>query len=295
MNKLILGAAAALMLSAAACSSDKASDNSVSQATNDSISMYYGLTRGGFVLADFQNFTPEHATDQTKEDILKGIQLVFGQANTDGKLMGIQIGATMLSEINQLEEQGVKVDRAAVLKYFKSVFLTDSLNEETFQTDYAAYQTLLNQVQAQAEAKRLQEANEAPEAVQNSRAGKAYIDKIKKNDPEAKTTKSGAVYQIQTEGTGDYITENSVIEVNYVGKFPDGKVFDNPGEPATFSPTGVIAGFREALMGMKKGTKAVVYIPGELAYGVQGVPQAGIGPNQALVFEIEILDVKNAE
>jgi FKBP-type peptidyl-prolyl cis-trans isomerase len=54
---------------------------------------------------------------------------------------------------------------------------------------------------------------------------------------------------------------------------------------------GVVPGFREGLMLLGKGGKATLYIPASLAYGANGVPQAGIGPNATLIFEVELIDI----
>jgi len=43
---------------------------------------------------------------------------------------------------------------------------------------------------------------------------------------------------------------------------------------------------------LPKGTKAILMIPSKLAYGEQGAPGSPIGPNAALVFDVEVLDVK---
>jgi FKBP-type peptidyl-prolyl cis-trans isomerase len=296
MKKLILGAAAALLISAASCSKD-AEQPTVDKATTDSISTYYGLTRGGFVLSDFERFGEEHKTQQTKDDILKGIQLAFGAVKSEGMMMGVQIGTTMLQEIEELRAQGVDVDLDAVLKNFRTVFLSDSLDVDALRQDNSVYSALVQSLQEKAEEARRQEAAQAPEAKQNSIAGKAFIDKVKAENPDAKTTASGAVFVVKTAGDDSEIHDNSIVKINYVGKLIDGTVFDQnrDGQPASFSPAGVIPGLREALLQMSKGTVATVYIPGELAYGVDGVPQAGIGPNQTLVFDVEIIDVQNAQ
>ena len=70
----------------------------------------------------------------------------------------------------------------------------------------------------------------------------------------------------------------------------DGTVFDSS-EDARLSPAGVVPGFGEGLEMLGKGGKATLYIPGKLAYGVDGAPRAGIGPNAMLIFDIEGLDV----
>lgn len=300
MKNLILGACALLVMGAASCSKYGAADSAdskVSKATSDSISMYYGKTIGSYVLADYMRFGEDHKTDKTKEDILKGVQLVLGTKATDGTLMGMQIGVQLLNELNQLKEQGIEIDNMTVFKYFKESFEADSLDMTNVQDYSNTLNQLVTGVQQQAEQRANAAKADQPEAVDNVKAGNDYVAKVKAEDPEVKTAPSGLSYKILNKGDNTPVTDNSILEVNYVGKFTDGKVFDqNPdGQPATFSPAGVIPGFSEGLKMLGKGGRAVLYIPGELAYGPQGVPQAGIGPNQMLVFEVEVVDVKNAE
>lgn len=89
-------------------------------------------------------------------------------------------------------------------------------------------------------------------------------------------------------------TVNDVVTVHYTGKLVDGKIFDSSvgGEPATFPLNGVIPGWTEGLQYMSVGSKYRFFIPGNLAYGEQGVQQAGIGPNETLIFDVELLGIK---
>ena len=102
---------------------------------------------------------------------------------------------------------------------------------------------------------------------------------------------SGWLNAIGIEGTGEAIGRTGSAVVKYKGQLIDGTVFDSNDEGATLSPRGTVPGFAEGLAMMKKGAKYVLYIPGELAYGVDGQPQAGIGPNATLVFEVEAVEV----
>ena len=82
--------------------------------------------------------------------------------------------------------------------------------------------------------------------------------------------------------------------VHYVGQLIDGTEFDSSrgrGTPATFSLGGIIPGWQEALQLMHEGDIWEVVIPPELAYGAQGAG-ASIGPNETLIFEIELISVK---
>ena len=108
-----------------------------------------------------------------------------------------------------------------------------------------------------------------------------------------KTTASGLQYVIEKEGEGAQPTAEDEVTVHYTGKLVNGTVFDSSvqrGEPATFPLNRVIPGWTEGLQLMKEGGKAVFFIPSDLAYGPQGVPNA-IPPHATLVFEVELIKV----
>lgn len=98
-------------------------------------------------------------------------------------------------------------------------------------------------------------------------------------------------------GNGTEIQAGSEIEVNYLGQVWNGRVFDNSydrGQPLSF-PIGVgmvIKGWDEGLLGQHVGSRVLLTIPPHLGYGTRGVPQAGIGGNDTLVFVVDILDVR---
>jgi FKBP-type peptidyl-prolyl cis-trans isomerase FklB len=109
-----------------------------------------------------------------------------------------------------------------------------------------------------------------------------------------KTLASGLQYQVITAGKGKSPTAEDVVKVHYTGKLIDGTTFDSSverGEPAEFGVGQVIPGWRQALQEMKVGDKWMLYIPPQLAYGAQGAPGGRIGPNEALIFEVELLDI----
>ena len=88
--------------------------------------------------------------------------------------------------------------------------------------------------------------------------------------------------------------KGDVVKVHYTGKRADGSVFDSSYErdnPATLPLNGVIQGWQEGLQLMKEGANYKFYIPAELAYGESGAGQR-IGPNEALIFEVELLEIK---
>ena len=107
-------------------------------------------------------------------------------------------------------------------------------------------------------------------------------------------TDSGLQIEMLTEGTGKKPSVTDVVVVHYEGRLLDGTVFDSSiarGEPAEFALNQVIPGWTEGLQLIKAGGKARLTIPSDLAYGPGGV--RSIPPNSVLVFEVELIEVKN--
>ena len=127
---------------------------------------------------------------------------------------------------------------------------------------------------------------------ENKAKGVAYLEE-NKSKKGVKTTDSGLQYEVLVEGKGDQPTAESTVNVHYKGSLIDGTTFDSSydrNQPADFPVAGVIPGFSEGLQLMKAGAKYKFTIPSEIAYGEQG--PASIGPNQVLIFEVELIGVK---
>lgn len=104
---------------------------------------------------------------------------------------------------------------------------------------------------------------------------------------------SGLQYRVLRTGTGEQPRPDDSVRVHYHGTLLDGRVFDSSVErnqPAEFALAGVIPGFSEALSRMHVGDHWQVFVPSELAYGEAGAG-SDIGPNETLVFEIQLLDI----
>lgn len=104
---------------------------------------------------------------------------------------------------------------------------------------------------------------------------------------------SGIQYRVIEEGTGRKATPTSEVTVHYRGSLTNGFEFDSSfarGVPAKFKVDTVIDGWKEILPLMKIGDHWQVFLPPEKAYGMRG--QGPIGPNEALVFDIKLVDVK---
>lgn len=109
------------------------------------------------------------------------------------------------------------------------------------------------------------------------------------------TLPSGLQYVVIEEGTGTkHPTPTSEVSVHYRGSLINGLEFDSSfarGQPAQFKVNEVIKGWSEILPLMRVGDYWRVYVPADMAYGERGQPPR-IGPNEALVFELKLVDIK---
>ncbi|MBL4735885.1 MAG: FKBP-type peptidyl-prolyl cis-trans isomerase [Flavobacteriales bacterium] len=171
------------------------------------------------------------------------------------------------------------IDVAALTKAFKDSYE----NAELLMTEEEANKTLNDYMQS------LQQ----KELTVHLEAGKKFLEENKTKDGVV-TLASGLQYKVVTEGTGTLPAATDKVTVHYHGTLTDGTVFDSSvdrGQPSSFPVTGVIAGWVEALQLMKTGSKWMLYIPSELAYGANPRPGGVIKPNMALVFEVELISI----
>jgi len=149
----------------------------------------------------------------------------------------------------------------------------------------------LTQFQKDRMAKQL--ADQKKQQEDNMEKGKAFLAENQKK-PEVKTLPSGLQYEVLKEGNGQSPKATDEVVTHYHGTLIDGTVFDSSverGEPATFRLNQVIKGWTEALQLMKEGAKWRLVLPPELAYGPRGAG-GKIGPNETLIFEVELLEIK---
>ena len=150
----------------------------------------------------------------------------------------------------------------------------------------------------------------------NRKESEEWLAKVEKQKG-VKKTESGLLYKIENAGDENVkaINDGDVVKVLYTGRTKDGKVFDSnrwadmPTErqemikayqpdqaevdnPIEFPLNRVIKGWTEGMKLVGKGGKIALWIPSDLAYGERGAGQ-DIGPNEALFFEVELLEVTN--
>lgn len=161
------------------------------------------------------------------------------------------------------------------------------MTEEEIQAEMMAYQErAMEEQQAQA----------AAAAAANQAAAEAFLAENAIREGVV-VTESGLQYEVIEAGEGVSPGPEDTVEVHYRGTLVDGTEFDSShkrGESVSFGVSQVIAGWTEALQLMSPGAKWNLYIPADLAYGPAGAGNL-IGPNAALVFEVELIDVTEAE
>lgn len=193
-----------------------------------------------------------------------------------GYLVGHQIG-------RQLKNQQFDADLNALLQGIR-----EGLAGEEPRFSPEEIEGIANTEQQRAE-NRMQEKSEAAVA-----AGAAFLAENRERE-EVTATESGLQYEILEEGDGARPTADDTVRVHYTGTLLDGTVFDSSverGEPATFGVTQVIPGWVEGLQLMPVGSKWRLFIPADLAYGERGTPGGPIGPNETLIFEVELLGIE---
>ena len=132
-------------------------------------------------------------------------------------------------------------------------------------------------------------------ATDNLRKSEQFLaaNKVK---PGIVTLPDGIQYRVIEQGTGTvHPTLNSTVTLHYRASLMNGLEFDSSfarGKPVTFKVKDMIKGWQAILPRMVVGDRWQVYVPPQLAFGATGQPPR-IGPNEALVFELKILDVKN--
>lgn len=113
---------------------------------------------------------------------------------------------------------------------------------------------------------------------------------LEKAKPGVHVLADGVLMTEITPGTGPKPTASDRVQVRYVGRLPDGTIFDQNTQPQWFRLDSVIAGWTSALQGMPVGAKWRLVIPSAQAYGAEGAGDL-IDPYTPLVFEIELIAV----
>lgn len=254
---------------------------------SDSLAFCLGYANGGMVLK--QRLAADFDLDSTHYDafvkgLAKGAECydMDDVAEALGFYHGLLVRKERMEEVMRpmLEaDSTLAINRPLFLDVLEASFLNDSL--QMSQAQVGDYMTSL-QKELQTKALEKQKADNA-----------AFLADNAKRDSVV-TTDSGLQYKVLVAGKGKVASMNSKVKVNYRGTTIDGVEFDSSykrGVPAEFTPGQVIKGWTEALMMMPAGSKWMLYIPYDLAYGERGA--GPIKPYSTLIFELEVLEVED--
>jgi len=194
--------------------------------------------------------------------------------------IGLNIGRSM-------KKDEVEVDPEAVAKGIKDALsgAKPLLSDEETQSVLTALQNDVRKHQQETYNQAL---------TKNKQEGDAFLT-TNKSKPGVVALPSGLQYKVLQNGDGPKPTASDTVVCNYKGTLIDGTEFDSSykrGQPATFPVGQVIKGWTEALQLMPVGSKWELYIPSSLAYGERGTQGGPIGPNETLIFEVELLSIQ---
>lgn len=190
--------------------------------------------------------------------------------------LAYSLGASLGERLHQ-EVPGLQLD--ALVEGLRDAYQGQplKLDQATMQTILQQHEEQANTAAEQANAAKLQAVETRFMANERARAGVHEL-------PE------GVLYTELKAGTGAQPQPHGKVQVRYVGRLPDGTVFDQNQQPQWFSLDSVIEGWQAALPHMKAGSSWRVVIPSAQAYGAEGAGDL-IAPYTPLVFEIDLLAV----
>ena len=168
--------------------------------------------------------------------------------------------------------------------------MSDASKERALMNDTAASAFIVSYMQRREKARLMAEYSQRIEAAKAWLADNAMKEGVI-------TSPSGLQYKVLQEGTGATPGPEDIVKVHYTGKTIEGNKFDSSydrGEPAQFRVSNVIRGWVEGLQLMKEGSRMMLYIPYDLAYGERGAGNI-IKPFETLIFEVELFEVIKEE
>lgn len=213
----------------------------------------------------------------------KPVKLVT-DADKQSYALGASMGRYLNDNLKKNEEIGIKLNQEMIIGGIKEALAGEvQLNEDEIRTVMMALEEQTRKLRAEQQKKQSAAAAESGVKFLAENAKKEGIT----------VTESGLQYEVLTAAEGDKPLATDTVTVHYKGTLIDGTEFDSSygrGEPTTFALNRVISGWTEGLQHMSVGSKYKFYIPQELAYGERAA--GSIPPMSALIFEVELLDIK---
>lgn len=243
----------------------------------DTISRYLGASVGNIVMRSVPK-------NYNKDVFVRTFEQTIKQSNDSSEMAARFLGAAVVGIITKTQEEyNLTVDPDIIMAEVKKALDGDTLTIEECEELEHNMSALAERIK---EEEAIAKAN-TPEAIATKKAGEKFMMR-KLTSKKYKRTDSGLLYRVIKAGNGECFGATSgEILVTYKGCLINGEVVELEEEGRGVVPELVTPGCGEMLSMMKPGMKVEVIIPSELAYGIYGNPQRGIGPNETLVFEIE--------
>ena len=238
---------------------------------------------------------------------------VIGVLLTGGAALAADTGAAPAAEAKEpaaIEPSPFKTEKETI-SYTLGMSVGRSLKMQSLDVDVDVFlqgmkdtlsggKTLLTEQQVADTMRALQQKMRAQQqqlmkelAEKNTREGEAFLAENAKKEGVV-VLPEGLQYKVLTEGTGPTPQQADTVMVNYRGTLIDGMEFDSSAKsdgPIPLTINNVVKGMQEALKLMKVGSKWQIFIPSVLAYGERGAGTF-IGPNAAIVFDVELVSIK---
>ena len=208
---------------------------------------------------------------------------------TDKEKFSYAVGTDIGKSLSQQQEVKDQVDLVALVDGLEDALAAKELrmSDEDREKIKGEIQRKIQQAQLEARTAKAAAAKTAGEKFLADNGQRAGV----------KTTATGLQIETVQEGTGAMPKATDKVTVHYKGTLIDGTEFDSSysrGQPVTFPLANVIPGWTEGLQLIRVGGKAKLFIPSDLAYGERGAG-GKIGPNEALVFEVELVSIEKPE
>ncbi len=217
--------------------------------------------------------------------LLSGMNVGEKVDATDTKQWGYAVGAIIGKQVLQMMDQVPGHEDMDTAMFVRGLNDTVRKVEKPLLSEEQVQSLLEDRMQIERE-------KLVAKGKENKKKSNAFVAEYAKKEG-VKKLDGGTLYRVEKKGSGALVGDHNV-KIHYTGKHINGEEFDSSRrngnkEPAVLNAKLTVPGFGAALKSMHVGDKWEIVIPADQAYGEQGMPPANIEPNEALVFEVEVI------
>ncbi len=286
MKKAILLAA---LVAAIGAQSASAITDAQFRAKQDSLSMAMGQLCGTQIAMTAN----QDSTFKTKDFMLGFMQVMTADTSRTSYMQGLVMGSELYMQMQQWKQRdGIDMSRELLTQYMQNAINDKTADQGKLMKQNGDLRGRFSEIQALVK-QRLSEANQ--------KKGADYIAQVLKTQKGWKRTASGLAYKMLEKGQGATFADTANVRITYKGTHIDGTAFDESKDTIAMDLKHVVPGFKEALTLMRPGSKMQVILPGNLAYGDNGIghdPRSGkytIEPGETLQFEINAIGLESSK